>query len=125
VPASASDTAIEGKTALTDTPATADELALLADPAIQTKVLELLKQLAGMTTIKDEFEALPKNSEGWAIKDDTLYPDADELRANMSDDRLLGEVETLEWVIENARDVVNAMAPSLDSEVGAGGHVPR
>ncbi|MNU30503.1 hypothetical protein D3C71_190030 [compost metagenome] len=101
---------------MTDTSVTEDERVLFADPAIRTKVLELLKQLARMTTIKDEFADLPKGPEGHAIKDDTLYPNVDELRENMTEDQFIDSVETLEWVIESARGILSEMAPSAEEE---------
>jgi hypothetical protein len=110
---------------MTDTSVTADELGLFADPAIRTKVLELLKQIASMTTAKDEFEDLPKNSHGSAIKDDTLYPNVAELRENMDEDRLIEEVETLEWVIESARHILSEMAPSDDHAAAPAVHRVR
>lgn len=107
---------------MTDTPVTAEELARFADPEVQAKAIGLLKHLARLTTIQEEFDALPKNEDGDAYTSDgEEYSSEDEMRADMSDDRLLDEFATLEWAIESARDVLNAMAPSDDNEVVSGG----
>jgi hypothetical protein len=118
-PASANDDTFEGK-AMTDTSVTAAELALFSDPRVQAKALDLLRQIARMTTIDDEFEALPKDDEGRGLVDGGEYDNVDDLRADMSDDRLLDEFSTLEWVIESARDVLNGMKPLTDNEAVVG-----
>jgi hypothetical protein len=105
---------------MTDTSVTAAELALFSDPRVQAKALDLLRQIARMTTIDDEFEALPKDDEGRGLVDGGEYDNVDDLRADMSDDRLLDEFSTLEWVIESARDVLNGMKPSTDNEAVVG-----
>lgn len=61
-----------------------------------------VERMARFTTIEDEFTA--ETEDGEALRE--RYEDADEYRADLDDDRLCGELNTLEEMIRDARELL-------------------
>ena len=71
-------------------------------------LINLTRQIARLTTYEDEFNAR-KNAEGFVEDDGVTYDDAEELLADLSDDRLMGEYYTLCELIAQAREIVDVI----------------
>lgn len=67
-----------------------------------------VERMARFTTIEDEFMA--ETEDGEALRE--RYEDADEYRADLDDDRLCGELNTLEEMIRDARELLAQPDPT-------------
>lgn len=71
-------------------------------PVVPKAIADFLRQMAQFTTPEDEFEER-KGEDGKVHDDGVTYEDADELLAEISDDRLMDEYAAFCWMIREAR----------------------